>query len=249
MGGRGSSSISVGNTGQVIEVGSGTSSVGSLGIGGDMNPDSRKDIQTMFVSHTGFSEIVGTDKMDTAVLGAYGIQLNNLERRFGAIGGSEKVSVAMTDKADFVAAVSYNPLNTGQQTLILNYSDMGKISKAVSQQRASEKSGWAMPTDGSVKSMARYTVTHEYGHILHNQLYARAKANGYTGTRNQFIGSAMREIKSNAIKNYGATQKSLSGYGATNSREFFAETFANANLGNPNALGHAMNDWLKKQGF
>lgn len=242
MGGRGSSSISVGKTGQIIDGGGGSLDV-------DLTPDSRKDIQTMFVGHTGFSEILGTDQMDTAVLGAYGIQLNNLERKYGAIGGSDKPKVGMVDGADFIAAVSYNPNNTAKQTLILNYSDMGNISKAVKQQRKAEKSGWAMPTDSSVKNMARYTVTHEYGHMLHNSLYAKAVASGYTGTRNQWLGSQVRSIKSNAQKKYGATSKSMSTYGKSNSAEFFAEAFANANLGNPNAMGKAMNDWLRKQGF
>lgn len=247
MGGRGQGSMSGGKS-QVIEIGSGEVSVGDIGIM-DATPDSRRDIQEMFVGQTGFGGILGTDKMDTAVLGAYGIQLNNLERRYGAIGGSENVKVGMVEGADFVAAVSFNPKNPSQQTLIFNHSDMGKISSAVRQQRESEKSGWSMPTNGSIKSLARYTVTHEYGHLLHNQLYAKAVKGGYKGTRNEFVGTVMTNIAKDAMIKYGGMTKDLSGYSKTNSRELFAETFANANLGKPNAMGKAMNDWLKKQGF
>jgi hypothetical protein len=41
----------------------------------------------------------------------------------------------------------------------------------------------------------------------------------------------------------------LSRYGRTNKAEFFAEVFANSQLGNPNELGLAMIEWLKQKGF
>ena len=246
MGGRGSSSMSVGKTGQVIDVGAGKGG-GEIDLK-DFEPEHRADVLNMYGA-TGFQGMYGTNDMYTAVIGAYGIQLNNLERRYGAVGGSEKPDVRMVDNADFIAAVSYNPSNPSQQTLIFNHSDMGKIKTAVKQQRKAERSGWSMPTDKSVKNMARYTVTHEYGHMLHNSLYTKAVASGYTGTRNQWLGNAVRSIKRNAQTKYKATNKSMSTYGKSSSAEFFAEAFANANLGKPNAVGKAMNDWLKKQGF
>ena len=43
--------------------------------------------------------------------------------------------------------------------------------------------------------------------------------------------------------------KYLSEYGRTNYSEFFAEAFANSQLGEPNVLGQAMNKWLERQGF
>ncbi|MCI5674996.1 MAG: hypothetical protein MR314_02360 [Ezakiella sp.] len=41
----------------------------------------------------------------------------------------------------------------------------------------------------------------------------------------------------------------LSKYGYTNYSEFFAEFFANSQLGSTNELGKAMNEWLKNRGF
>jgi hypothetical protein len=41
----------------------------------------------------------------------------------------------------------------------------------------------------------------------------------------------------------------LSRYGRTNKAEFFAEVFANSQLGEPNELGKAMNIWLDKKGL
>ena len=43
--------------------------------------------------------------------------------------------------------------------------------------------------------------------------------------------------------------KNLSRYGRTNDAEFFAEVFANSQLGEPNELGKAMNEWLKQKGL
>lgn len=253
MGGRGSTSMS-GSTRQrikkqVINVGNGkTVSVKGLISPQDFEPDKRADIQNMFTGELSFDEILGTNDMDTAVLGAYGIQLNNLERKFGAIRNSN-ASVGAVKDADFAAAVSFNPANPSEQTLIFNTSSMSNIGKVAQSRRYNESIGWSMPTSGSIKDLARYTVTHEYGHLLHNQLYSQAKAKGFSGTREQFISSAMSDITYNAVNKYGGTSGSLSGYGKTNSREAFAESFANSQLGNPNAMGRAMQDWLRKQGF
>ena len=41
----------------------------------------------------------------------------------------------------------------------------------------------------------------------------------------------------------------ISRYGKTDKCEFFAEVFANSQLGDPNELGKAMNIWLKKKGL
>ncbi len=57
---------------------------------------------------------------------------------------------------------------------------------------------------------------------------------------------AFLSIASSAVRKYDATGKYLSNYGKTNAVEFFAESFANANLGTPNAIGRAMQDYLKR---
>ena len=77
-------------------------------------------------------------------------------------------------------------------------------------------------------------------------LYQKAVKNGYIGTEKAFRRRAYRDIASSAVRKYGATGKDLSNYGKQNAAEFFAESFANANLGAPNAFGRAMQDYLKK---
>ena len=88
---------------------------------------------------------------------------------------------------------------------------------------------------------AAYSITHEYGHMLSNALAAK------TGmTADGFSLKAYREISTIAMDKYGAKKgTSPSRYGSTSSAEFFAEAFASAHGGSPNAYGLAMLDWLK----
>lgn len=48
---------------------------------------------------------------------------------------------------------------------------------------------------------------------------------------------------------YNLIKNNLSQYGKTNYAEFFAEVFANSQLGESNELGDAMSEWLKKRGY
>ena len=61
----------------------------------------------------------------------------------------------------------------------------------------------------------------------------------------EFAKTAKSEIVTIASKKYGA-KGSVSRYGETNAREFFAESFASLHSGSPSAYGKAMDDWLKK---
>lgn len=56
---------------------------------------------------------------------------------------------------------------------------------------------------------------------------------------------AKKEINSIAMKKYSSKGVAMSTYGQYNSYEFFAEAFANAHLGAPNAIGLAMRDYLR----
>lgn len=238
MGGRGASSTTGGlpKTKPVAPYNTGASS------------DTSKDLTNMF-TELGIKSVKGVDSMTPAIVGAEAIQLRNLEKKYKAINTLNRVDVTFTPQRGAYGSVSHFKYFPNEVTLNLNPSLLGNVSKYVSDQRNSALSGWHTPTDGSTASLARYTVTHEYGHMLHNALYKKAKDNGYTGTLNQYIGKTKREINSIAKKKYGATEKAPSQYGGKNSHEFFAETFANANLGNPNAHGKAMLEWLEKQGF
>lgn len=245
MGGRGTWSTTYKGKTYHINVGD-ANSKGMLGIVDD-TPDMRDDIQKMFIDELGVTSIGGTQDFNQAVIGAYGIQLKNLERKYGAIGASNSVHIVTADGAGFKAAVGHDL--QGNQVLYLNPSELGNIGRYTSSLKSEQQSGFKMPTSGTVKNQARYTITHEYGHMLQNAMYRKAVTNGYKGTQGQYARDVANEVTSEASKRYNAKKGDLSSYGASNSAEFFAEAFANANLGSPNAIGKAMNDWLRKNGF
>ena len=73
----------------------------------------------------------------------------------------------------------------------------------------------------------------------------------YKEAERKRAGEIWREIVGIAKENNPNFKVSdnISKYGKTNYFEAFAETFANSQLGDPNELGNAMNEWLKREGF
>lgn len=118
-----------------------------------------------------------------------------------------------------------------------------------------------------------YDVTHEYGHMLQNIIIqgemeaygfdrlkaemnpkaktAKAMFKPYSKIRDGVAKKCFSEIVEIAkSKNPDfSLSESISNYGKSNCFEFFAEVFANSQLGAPNELGQAMNEWLAKKGL
>ena len=251
MGGRGSYSYGGGTGATDTKAGKGLIAAGG-GNGGPLPPEnSSEDLQIKY-ERIGFEKVYGGDNVQNAVLGSYADQLRRLERQFGAVSGSKDSNVIVVNakSSSAIAAVGFNPLNPADQTLYLNASYLGKISAAAATAAENNKSGWSAANRGDLSANAYYAVTHEYGHMLHNTMYAKAKSSGYTGSREQFISKANKEIEKIAKTRYGAKSKTdVSRYGKTNSREKFAETFASSQLGGNTAMAKAMRQWLKDQGF
>lgn len=240
MGGRGSYSATSAGRGRIS-----VTRIGRVNV--DHTPESRGDVRTLF-RNVGIESVEGTNNFDTAVIGAFALQLGNLERKYGVIGDSENVVLQTMTNGNAKGAVSYYPHNPTNMTLMLNSAHLGSVGKINATLKSEQASGFKVKTNGSILSQARYTVTHEYGHMLENVLYQRAKNQGYKGSQASFNGTVRNEICSLAAK-YGAKGSSPSRYGGTNSSEFFAESFASANLGNPSPYGKGMRDWLKQQGY
>lgn len=126
--------------------------------------------------------------------------------------------------------------------------------------------GFGMPfKDEYVRT---YTITHEFGHIVEayvsikrtdfDDLEQKTKTYNPALKRKEYKKQEEKEAKkiANEIidiaksKNPNFSMKqNLSNYGHKNYYEFFAEVFANSQCGDPNELGDAMNEWLKKEGF
>ena len=93
-----------------------------------------------------------------------------------------------------------------------------------------------------------YAFTHEYGHAVEGYYaYIVIKADN----KDKLYKEIKNEISEIAKKNHPEIKVKdlISGYGQTNAKEFFAETFANSQCGAPNELGEAMNEWLKEKGL
>lgn len=140
------------------------------------------------------------------------------------------------------------------------------IDNLVDEETRGRTSFYSMPfKDEYLKT---YTISHEFGHIL--EAYISKKRTDFddleekTKTYNPALRNKeyKKEEKKQAKKitqeiidiaksknpNF-STKTSLSRYGHTNDYEFFAECFANSQCGEPNELGEAMLEWLKKEGF
>lgn len=226
------------HSGEQVRMMGRSSDVHARNVGGA--PDSRDGVVTL-MSRVGFTEVNGTDAIGTQSMSAYAQQLGRLEREYGAIGAVPTVLVGADGSGFYAAAGSVGD----GAVLMLNRQSAGNAARMAKAHAAEEQSGFKMPTDGRLTSQAGYTVTHEYGHLLQNALYQRAKANGYNGTEEQFRAGAKRAITRKAVGTYGGRDSQLSRYGHYNTAEFFAEAFANSQLGRPNAFGKAMNDYLR----
>ena len=135
----------------------------------------------------------------------------------------------------------------------------------IDEERDSVQTKWSMPCRES--DLIHYTTTHEYGHMLHNILLSqeldpfdsfktRATTNkgrfdSYSRYTSKKLGEWDKEIiqiakESNPLF---SLKDNLSRYGRTNNAEFFAEVFANSQCGDPNELGLAMQEWLRRRGY
>nr|DAM36527.1 MAG TPA: Lethal factor [Caudoviricetes sp.] len=230
MGGRGSFSVTHG--GVVTSSGG----AGSLYISSSV--ETRQDIRKMFIDELGFKELYGTNELSTAQLGALGIQLKKLEREYGTISDG-KTYLSVTNKPGVLGAAMQ--MKDGSKVMFINpgeHENVGAYKRTLSN---SQKSGFKTRTDGKATSQYSYTVRHEYGHLTQYNL-----RNGATDKAADDGDARMRaEIRGIAKARYGARSDNPSGYGSTNRREFFAESFASMTGGNPNAYGKAMRDWFK----
>ena len=195
-----------------------------------------------------------TGAFPAAVIGAYAIALNELDKKFGVI---KEMDVAVVgagagdmSKAGAVAEVQRYPNAPFMQTLRLNQDALSNVTKANEVARNAQSMNWWLKTAPDIKSVSRQVVTHEYGHILENYLALKQRQANPSGfSHNVFAMKARSEILNIARSRYNFAWSDMSQYGKTNQYEFFAEAFMNSQSGRPNSVGKAMNDWLKEQGF
>lgn len=201
-------------------------------------------------------------KLDKGLAVANVNQLLSLEHKFKIMGKSE-VSVDAKNQGTAVAYVSAYAHETQKMTLSLCPKFNKNLNDASQAIKNAIQRGHSMPA--SEDKLGVYSITHEYGHMIQNKLFAdylkqkgmAVKTPTPTDYRRllsyyQSFGmncrAAICKIAGKNNPNFDI-KKNLSKYGDTNAHEFFAEVFANSQLGAPNELGIAMQQWLKQQGF
>lgn len=198
-------------------------------------------------------------------------QLHNLEQTFGAVkkstGSICSVSGGRATDA-YVGAKVTDPTN---QNLSLCPIAFNSYKSNVAETLSQIESGYIMPALKENASI--YTVTHEYGHMLQNTVIKKAmedygleklKASiDYSKKTEKAIFKQYKKIWADTEKKCCAEildiakeanvnfklGDNISRYGRTNYAEFFAEAFANSQLGAPNELGKAMLVWLERKGL
>lgn len=198
-------------------------------------------------------------------------QLHNLEQTFGAVkkstGSICSVSGGRATDA-YVGAKVTDPTN---QNLSLCPIAFNSYKSNVAETLSQIESGYIMPALKENASI--YTVTHEYGHMVQNTVIKKAmedygleklKASiDYSKKTEKAIFKQYKKIWADTEKKCCAEildiakeanvnfklGDNISRYGRTNYAEFFAEVFANSQLGAPNELGKAMLVWLERKGL
>ena len=107
---------------------------------------------------------------------------------------------------------------------------------------SSQERNWSMRTDKDKAHLQ--TITHEYGHIIHNQWMNKVGRN-----IDREVHKLVKEQATiDGIEYTEALEKYVSRYGQTNERETFAELFAHAMLySEPNPLALRLLDWINKE--
>lgn len=198
-------------------------------------------------------------------------QLYALEQKFGAVGQSTGSICSVSSGKDTVAYVRGTLKDPTNQNLSLCPGAYHSYKDMVSTTLGEIERNWAMPAQK--ENAAIYSVTHEYGHMLENTIIKKAmeeygldkleKSIDYTKKTPKAVFKQYYKIQSETEKKCCAEildiaketnvnfkiSDNLSRYGKTNYAEFFAEVFANSQLGAPNELGKAMLVWLERKGL
>ena len=177
-------------------------------------------------------------------------QLKILEDRFHAIENSISPTIAADRTGGAVASVSC-PIDTpAKQKLHLSSTKYRNQKSHVAARKKEVKDFFCMPCKTDKETLSRYVVTHEYGHMVENVL-SQQDMNGTIRTHSQNCARYKREILDIAkgLDDSFNEDTYLSEYGHKDDHEFFAECFANSQLGEANVLGKAMTIWFERRGF
>ena len=177
-------------------------------------------------------------------------QLKTLEDRFGAIKKSVQPSIAADGTGYAVGSVSRTHNKPLEQSLHFSKTKLKSKKKYLREMQENIDTHFCMPCNTDDETLSRYVVAHEYGHMLENSIIGE-EMKGKFGTFAEFARHYRKQINDIAktLDDNYSESKYISDYGSGKDTEFFAECFANSQLGQPNVLGKAIEIWLERRGF
>ena len=235
--------------------------------------NTREEAYAMLTEHIGFGSVSDSvSVIEEKLLFENVEQLKRLNDKFGALTTENYGYFTATSTPKAVAYTQGSFKNLNNQSLSLCGSSYGHgYDFLVEKEKNYVATNWSMPCLD--KNFSIYTVTHEYGHILENKIingmvdmdeFERTfneKLHSKNGAKKSFdfakkvetqhgktIWQEIVQIAKNKNNDFRVSDH-ISDYGKTNYFEAFAETFANSQLGKPNELGDAMNEWLRRKGY
>lgn len=202
-------------------------------------------------------------------------QLNTLDARFGAIKASNG-TISGGARGNTYAYVQYGTSDPDRQNLVFNTKHTKDIT--IKQTEKEILSNWSMPCSEENYSIYTTTHEYGHmlqnimisDELKKRNLYGLNRSDFFTGPQESYnnlqyglyienVKKVHKEIEKQCFDEIVAIAKknnpnfslkdNICVYGKTNRKEFFAEVFANSQLGKPNELGKAMEEWLKRKGY
>ena len=143
-----------------------------------------------------------------------------------------------------INGVAYTNMRDGKWRVVFNTETFSSKASFKAGVWENIKHGYFMPATKSGSSS--YPAVHELGHILQKSIVEKELGANYTYWQYQKMADKHREEIMNIVN---LKDDKLSKYAKRNSRDFFAECFANLNCGKPNAYGIALSEFLKQRGL
>ncbi|MCR5479803.1 MAG: cell envelope integrity protein TolA [Ruminococcus sp.] len=195
-------------------------------------------------------------------------QLRKLNSKFGVLNNDNTGYISGSRVK--ALAETYNDPSSSRNDLILSSTYFSSENNLVTTERIMQDRFYSMPISEDYMRVA--TITHEYGHMLENEIirsrisqdaFDKYQAALERGERKSVALTSLRseektqakaifnEIVEIAKENNPdfVLKDNLSTYGHKNHFEFFAECFMNSQCGKPNELGKAMLTFLERSGY
>lgn len=188
-----------------------------------------------------------TGNASPSILNAQVKYLDSITNRYPMIRDSI-IKYGIEFRVSNIDGIANTHLDKGKWQITFNEGVVSSTRNFSNEVEGSIKSGFLMPA--GKYGIKHYPVAHELGHIYLKAIVEHEIGEHYSSEDlNQLADYCKREIENIVQSLPGRPSKIISRYSRDNSREFFAECFANLECGKVNAYGFALKQFLKEEGY